>query len=223
MIAWADRAVYAGLVALVAPMTVSGAGAQSAEAYGTGELPPLLPRAEEIALARSAAPPEVSDAATVLVLERGGYVVAEEGTNGVTCLVDRTWPESLEPHCFDAEGSRTILPIQLRIAELRERGESRETIDRDIADGLRTGRLPLPKRPVMSYMLSSGQVLYNDRGERVGKWRPHLMIYVPYITSAELGLSGSPSTRAPFVVDEGKPTANIVVVVSEFIDPEPVR
>lgn len=223
MIASAPRAPCVGLVTLIALTPVRAAGAQSADAYGAGALPPLLPRAEEVALARSAAPPAISDAATVLVLERGGYVVAEEGTNGVTCFVDRTWPESLEPHCFDAEGSRTILPMRLRIAELRERGESREAIERDIADGLRSGRFRLPRRPAMSYMLSSGQVLYNDRGERVGRWKPHLMIYFPYLTGAELGLNGPPSAEAPFVVDEGKPTANILVVVSEFVDPEPVR
>ena len=35
-------------------------------------LPPLLPEAYEIALARSAAPPELSDHADVYVLRRGG-------------------------------------------------------------------------------------------------------------------------------------------------------
>lgn len=194
--------------------------AQSSAAWSE-ELPSLLPRAREMALARSAAPPQVSAQATVLVLERGGYVVAEPGSNGVTCYVARTWPESLEPHCFDAEGSATILQIELRKAELRERRTSRAEIERDIEAGLQTGRLRLPTRPAMSYMMSSGQILFNDDGQRVGSWQPHLMIYVPYITGADLGLGDSGSTKAALVIDPGTPTANILIVVRDFVDPQP--
>jgi hypothetical protein len=198
------------LLCAATPLAAQSAGS------GSLDLPALLPRGEEIALARSAAPPDVSGDATVLVLQRGGYVVAEAGSNGVTCYVSRTWPGSLEPHCFDEEGSRTILQMALRRAELREQRKSREEIDGDIADGLRTGRFRLPTRPAMSYMMSSRQVLYNDDGAYVGQWKPHLMIYVPYITSAALGLGPEPSLAAAVVVDDGLPTANIMIVVSEF-------
>lgn len=197
----------------------SPVSAQSAAATRGGSRP-LLPRAHEIALARSAAPGEVTTSATVLVLERGrGYIVADSGNNGVTCYVSRSQPESLEPHCFDQEGSQTILAMNLRRAELRELGKTENEIDQDVAEGLRTGRFRLPRRPAMSYMMSSAQVLYNDEGKRVGQWQPHIMIYVPYLTAADLGLGPTPSTRAAVVVDPGKPTANIMIVVKEFVDP----
>lgn len=51
----------------------------------------LLPRADEIALARSAAPRYASQGATVWVLTEAGYVVAERGTTGVACYVSRSW------------------------------------------------------------------------------------------------------------------------------------
>lgn len=191
--------------------------AQSAGS-GSMELPKLLDRAEEIALARSAAPADVSDRATVLVLERGGYVEGERGTNGVTCYLSRSWPGSLEPHCFDEEGSRTILRMALLRAELREAGKSKEEADREIAEGLRTGELRLPTRPAMSYMMSPHQILYNDEGDYVGQWQPHLMIYFPYLTTADLGLASVPSLDAAVVVDPGKPTANIMIVVKDFAD-----
>ena len=60
-------------------------------------------RAKEIALARSAAPAEVSRDATVYVLTDTGYAVAVPGSNGNACLVDRSWPDSLEPQCFDPD------------------------------------------------------------------------------------------------------------------------
>src|SRR5271169_4611179 len=52
----------------------------------------LVPdRDAEIALARSAAPPSVSQDATVMVLGRHGYETAVEGKNGFVCLVERAW------------------------------------------------------------------------------------------------------------------------------------
>jgi hypothetical protein len=185
------------------------------------ELPPVLDREREIALARSAAPPEISREATVLALVRGqGYEVAAEGTNGVTCLVSRTWPQSIEPHCFDREGSRTILPMQLRRAELRELGWTKEEIERDVADGFRTGRLSAPRRPAMSWMMSGAQVLVNDAGQVVGAWKPHLMIYHPYLTEADLGITGAAPAEGPMIDDPGRPTANIIVIVPAFVQPD---
>jgi len=182
----------------------------------------LLARATEVSLARSAAPAEVSWQAAVYVLTDTGYALAEPGTNGVSCLVDRSRRESLEPHCFDAEGSASVLQIRLREGALRQQGKSVPEIDREIADALKSGRLRLPRRPAMSYMLSAGQVLYSDEGKAVGKWQPHLMIYSPYVTAAELGLSGPPSTRAAMVVDEGQPLASILIVVRDFVEPAAV-
>ena len=71
----------------------------------------------------------------------------------------------------------------------------------------------------MSYMMSSGQILVSDDGRNVGAWQPHLMLYVPYITATQLGLYGDPSLEAAAVFDEGEPTAHIVIVVKEFVDP----
>lgn len=195
----------------------SGAAAQ--EASLDSGLPPLLPRDREIALARSAAPPEVSSGATVLALERGGYVVAEEGANGVTCYVSRSRVISIEPHCFDREGTETILAIHLREAELREQGFEQEEIDTTVAREIREGTLRLPRRPAMSYMMSSAQELYNDAGDPVGAWRPHLMIYYPHLRAADLGLGEPNSFKAAMVTPDGGSESSIVIVVPEFIDP----
>ena len=112
--------------------------------------------------------------------------------------------QSLEPHCFDAEGSATVLPMELRRTELLREGKSTEEIDREIAAGLLTGKYRLPRRPAMSYMMSPEQVLYNDEGRKA---------------SADLGLGGTPSTQAALVVDEGKSVSNIMIVVKDFAGP----
>src|ERR1051326_4830684 len=48
-------------------------------------------RETEIAMARSAAPEEISRDATVMVLGEHGYVKAAEGKNGFVCIVERAW------------------------------------------------------------------------------------------------------------------------------------
>jgi hypothetical protein len=70
----------------------------------------------------------------------------------------------------------------------------------------------------MSYMMSGGQVLYNDEGRRVGRWQPHLMIYYPFLTGADLGLAGDDLNTA-ILVDPGKPTSNMMIVLRQFVEP----
>lgn len=180
----------------------------------------MLSLAEEVALARSAAPAAVSSDATVYAWNGEAYDVAVEGTNGVSCYVGRSWPESLEPHCFDTEGSRTILPIHLYETALLAQGAERSEIDAGVAEGLRTGRFRLPARPAMSYMMSAGQRLISDEGVPVGAWEPHLMIYYPWMTAEDLGLGSEASLAAGLVVDPGTPLSTIVVLVRDFVQVE---
>jgi hypothetical protein len=209
--------MHARVGTLILMLTLAG-GPVAAQSAGAGRAGPrtLLPRDREIALARTAAPAAVSRDATVMVLTDRGFEVAVKGTNGVTCVVNRSHPESLEPHCFDAEGSATVLPMELRRTELLREGKSGEEIDRELAAGLLAGTYRLPRRPAMSYMMSPEQVLVSDEGQNVGKWRPHLMIYYPHLTAADLGLGDTPSAEAAVVVDGGKAISNIMIVVKEF-------
>ena len=203
-------------VVLPLALTAPPAEGQSAAAGRTGPRI-MLPREREIALARSAAPADVSRHASVMVLTQRGFELAERGSNGVTCVVNRSQPKSLEPHCFDAEGSATVLPIELRRTELLREGKSAAEIEREIGEGLLTGKYRLPRRPAMSYMMSSAQDLYDDEGRHVGRWQPHLMIFYPNLTGGDLGLGeGSPALA---VVDPGRPLSNIMVVVKDFVDP----
>ena len=208
------------VIALLGSSPASGQSADAAIRYGE---PARLSRAEEIALARSAAPAAVSAEATVLVLEEDAerWIVAEDGTTGATCYVSRTWPGSLEPHCFDAEGSKTILPIHLRTLEMGHAGASEEEIEQDIAAGVAAGRFRYPSRPAMSYMLSSAQKLVSDEGQAVGAWKPHLMIYWPGLTKADLGGTGEGPllSDSMMLVDEGTNEACLIIVYPEFVEP----
>lgn len=116
----------------------------------------LLARDFEVALARSAAPKAVSSGAEIYVLTENGYEIAVRGTNGNACLVSRSWPESLEPQCFDPEAVQTVMQTELRRGALLQLGAAMETITREIDEGLRRGTFRTPPRPAMTYMMSSG-------------------------------------------------------------------
>ena len=82
------------LVALAATFLI-GVAAVPSYAQDEAQYPPLseylIPRDAEIALARSAAPANISDRATIKVLTESGYDVASEGDNGFVCMVLRGW------------------------------------------------------------------------------------------------------------------------------------
>lgn len=177
----------------------------------------LLPRDSEVALARSAAPPSISNGARVLVLTDTGYSVAESGTTSVTCIVSRSWPESLEPQCFDEEASATVLPIELKRVVLYHEGRSESDVERVIADGLRTGVFRMPRRPAMTFMMSAGQRLVDDNGTMVGAWRPHIMIYYPYLTNRDVGLPATPDMAVGMVSEEGSAMSSLTIAMAHFV------
>jgi hypothetical protein len=173
----------------------------------------------EIALARTAAPPAISDLAEVLVLSRRGYTVAVPGKNGFVCIVERSWvmdpnnpefwnPKIRAPNCFDPTAARTYVPLDLMKTRLALAGRSKAQIGNTIASALEAKKLPAFAPGGMCYMMSKEQYL-NDDGK---SWRPHLMFYFPGDVTKSWGanLPGSP-VRA--VMDaEARATVLMVLV-----------
>src|SRR5690349_13869366 len=83
---------------------------------------------DEIALARTAAPPSISAGAEVLVLGKHGYETAVKGRNGFVCFIERSWtagfddaefwnPKLRAPNCFNPPAVRSVLPQYLKRTE----------------------------------------------------------------------------------------------------------
>ncbi len=89
---------------------------------------------EEIALARSAGPDEISADATIWVLRNGEYSIAVRGANANHCFVARSLPQSLEPVCYDEEGAATVLPWEFKYFELRTSGKSKQELEAALAE-----------------------------------------------------------------------------------------
>jgi hypothetical protein len=172
-------------------------------------------RERQIALAESAAPAEVSVKATVYILGPKGFEKAREGTNGFTCFVGRHFVKpretTVEPTCFDAEGSRTTWIVRMREEELRSSGRSEAEINADIANGYKEGRFKDPGKPGLLYMMSSENRLPSGKGT-TASFPPHLMFYAPSMTTKDIGFDSQPQLDYLGMTHPGA-ADNLIVVV----------
>src|SRR5215469_5361482 len=155
-----------------------------------------MPREQQIALAESAAPAEVSSKATIYVLGPKGYEKAREGTNGFSCFVSRHFAKptetTIEPQCFDAEGSHTLLLVYMHGEELRSSGKSEAEIKADVANGYKEGRYKYPSKPGFLYIMSSEHRLGPTPDHGTAHFPPHLMFYAPNMTTKDIGFDSQP-------------------------------
>jgi hypothetical protein len=175
--------------------------------------PPLMDRQKEIALALSACPASIAEKAAVYVLESSGYVKVRDSQNGFTALVQHSLPTSQEPQCMDAEGARSLLQRMLKVAELRAQGKSPEEIKRIVADLLAKGVLQPPSRPGIDYMLSTENLVPDEKGV-VDRFPAHVMFFGTHLKNADLGSGGQGSGSPLFVAGEDSPFALIIVPIA---------
>ena len=203
------KLIPAFLIPVFFSATTLRAQAQAANPYPT--MAPLdqyfiADQASEIALARSAAPPSISDQADVMVLTPNGYTTAAKGTNGFVCIVERSWgaatdfpefwnPHMRGPHCFNPAAVRSFLPIYLMKTKLVLAGKSKAEILAATNSAFDKKELPVLEPGAMAYMLSKGQYL-NDGAK---SWHPHVMMFASGDAEKSWGanLDGSPVIAAP--------------------------
>jgi hypothetical protein len=161
----------------------------------------IADRAYEIALARSAAPPSISDHAEVLVLGRHQYQVAVKGNNGFVCLVTHSWfagfddpdfwnPKSRGPECMSPPAVRSVLPEFLARTAWVLAGDTKQQLIDKTKAAFASHRFGQPAAASFAFMLSKQGYLNNVHTA----WLPHVMPFVPYGQEAEwgAGLPGSP-------------------------------
>jgi hypothetical protein len=201
--------ITASVIALAFQFTIArNAAAQPA----TSQPVPLMDRQREITLALSACPAPVAEKAGVYVLDSSGYVKVRESQNDFTAIVQHSVPGAQEPQCMDAEGTRTILPRILKVAELRAQGKSPEEIRRFVAEAYAKGVFQPPRRVGIDYMLSTENVVRDDNGV-IAPFPPHVMFYAPFMTNPEIGSQGQATGGPAFIAAQGTPYALIIVPV----------
>ena len=162
----------------------------------------MASRDDEIALARSAAPPSISADAEVLVLGSRSYETAVKGKNGFVCFVERSWaagfddrefwnPKLRAPNCFNPPAARTELPRYLKRTEWVLAGATKQQLIERTTAAVADQSFKSPEAGAFSFMLSKKGYL----GDGVaGPWLPHVMFFVPPGQAASwgAGLDGSP-------------------------------
>jgi hypothetical protein len=193
----------------------------------------MMEPAAEIALARSAAPANISGRASIKVLTDSGYKTAAEGDNGFVCMVMRGWtaptytPEQLRnivydaavraPICLDPAAARTVLPYyELRTA-LGMAGKTPDEMAQTIQAAYVKGEIPRRDAVSFAYMWSAHQHL----GPGIGHWHPHVMIFAPYYDNAMLGGNEFGSPLPQVTDDAATPFTVVVVPVDDSVAVEP--
>jgi hypothetical protein len=196
----------------------------AASVLGAQKSPDLTPyliadRAAEVALARTAAPSDISEKATVLVLTRKGYTEAARGTNGFTCIVMRSFaaapgdpqfwnPHTSAPHCFNPPAARTVLPAMLAQIDWALAGATPAELNARTKKAYADRRFTSPAAGSMAYMLSPKQHLSDDDHPQ---WMPHLMFY--YDLALKGTTFGAGGMRAPVIdATAGEPNSPMQVI-----------
>jgi len=181
----------------------------------------------EVALARSAAPENVSARATIKILTASGYKVAAQGDNGFICLVMRGWsaptytPAQFRdlvydagvraPICFNPPAARQVLPYYELRSKLGMEGKTPDQISEAVQAAHAKGQLPRRDEVSFAYMWSADQNL----GTGIGHWHPHMMVFAPYYDNSWLGNNEFGGAFPQLSDDAGTPFAVVVIRVDE--------
>ena len=115
---------------ILATLALGLVGAPALRGQAPGTTIDRMPEQLETRFALSALPPALRDKATVFLLDPAkGYQLSRQGTNGLTCLVQRTAWEMADfrndiyvPLCYDAVGTKAHLRVMMDADALRAQG-----------------------------------------------------------------------------------------------------
>ena len=204
----------------VAPAHAQGSKYPPIEQY-------LMPQADEIALAKTAALASISDRATVKVFTKTGFEVAQQGDNGNVCMVMRGFSAPTyspapfrnlvydtnvrAPICFTPLAVREVMPYYELRTKLALQGKNPDEIAAGVAAAYAAGDLPKRSGVSLAYMWSAHQNLASG----IGHWHPHVMIFAPYYDNPMVGGNPFGSPLPQLTDDAGTPFSVVVIPVDD--------
>ncbi len=216
----------ASRVAISIVLAICGYGPGYAQTPGKTAYPAMAPaeqylianRTDEIALARSAAPPSISGDAQILVLSAHGYESAVTGKNGFVCFVQRSWaagfddpdfwnPRLRGPNCFNSVAARSELPEYLKRTEWVLSGATREQLIEKTTQAVAAHLFAPPEAGAFSFMMSKDGYLGDSAA---GPWLPHVMLFVPH---GQLELWGANKVGSPIMGQESSSIESTVLFI----------
>jgi hypothetical protein len=204
------------LVLAIITINLIGVGISASPSHATETTIEQMPAKLETQFALSALPRAMRAKATVYLLDPAkGYQLSQQGTSGVTCLVERTAWELADfrndiyiPLCYDAEGTKTYLKVIMDTATLRAQGMSPVALKAEIENRYKNKTYKVPEKAGLSYMIAPVMRTVGPPDMKVHTMpMPHLMFYAPNITNEDIGavpnLSVHSSLLYPFLDKQG--------------------
>lgn len=214
------RSMTAALALMIVPAVLPGQTPNGS----TGTAIERMPEALETRWALSALPPALRDKATVLVLDPAtGYQTARQGTNGLTCFVERTAWELVDfrndiyiPLCYDPAGAKTLLKVKMEVAVLRAQGMRADALKAEVERRYRINTYRAPERPGVAYMTSPVFRTVGPPDMQVHTMAmPHLMFYAPFVTNEDIAaapnIADMPSLMYPFIDPQGIAQQSVMI------------
>jgi len=219
------RKIMAGLVLLLFSLQVPSAFGQSAKYPPLSEY--MMAQDAEVALAKSAAPENISGHATIKLLTASGFQAVHDGDNGFVCMVMRAFsapsytpaqfreivydPTIRAPICFSAPAARMVMPYYELRTKLALEGKGPDQIAEGVQAAYVKGGLPRRDGVSFAYMWSADQSL----GSGIGHWHPHMMVFCPYYENSMVGGNEFGSPLPQVSDDAGTPFTVVVIPIDD--------
>ena len=180
---------------------------------GRAQAAAIPPVSEQMAAAVLPLPAEMHDGAMIM-----GYKVKDKletlrpGTNGMICLALYVTRPDFHVACYH----KGLEPFMARGRELRAQGVTGDKVDSVRFKEIASGKLKMPRQGAL-YTLTGTKATWDPkRGKALGASLLSV-IYVPFATAAETGLSDRPQSSGPWLMLPG--TAKAHIMLAEAMSP----
>lgn len=163
----------------------------------------------QIKTAIQAAPKTYRDGAKVLGYDTDGKLITlRKGTNNMVCLADDPEKDGISVACYSDKLEPYMARGRQLIAQGKTEGEKREIRQKEIKEG----KLSMPKEPAALYVLSAKEDNYNPNTGEFKNSNLRYVLYKPFMTPEETGLSPKPSgSGTPWLMDAGTARSHIMI------------
>lgn len=169
----------------------------------------LAPKAEQIAAAVLPLPPDFRASARVLGYGSDGKLTTLREGTGMICLARDPKAPRFHVACY----AESMEPFMARGRELRAQGvTSAAEVDTIRFREVKSGKLAMPKFPAALYSLTDGE--FDPKTGTAPGARHLYVVYIPYATAENTGLSTKPNGNQPWIMFPGTPKAHIMFTPS---------
>jgi hypothetical protein len=82
-------------------------------------------------------------------------------------MIEREKPDTMEPECYDAEGSATTMKVRSYEEQQRASGVGEQAIEESIKAGYKSGKFKPPSKAGIVYMLSDYNYVLNPETGKI--------------------------------------------------------